>query len=105
MISLNPHYAFRDNNILYVSIGAEHVGEFKIDEGYDVVDMFAASLVEDMQNLDALSLLPGKLTLNTLENALNEISIEDEHGNKEAEWTEIFHDSIKCKFLLKNRSF
>lgn len=107
MISILPEHAppGRESSKYSLLVAGDKVGVFHEESGEDTLEQFAESMLNDIKNLESLELLPGKLTLDTLDAALDHMEVVDCYEKYSQYWTDMFRDTVKLKFLLKNDTF
>jgi len=108
MISIHPDYSIPNDTAkeFTLMVIGDEILDFEEYEGYNVIDTYTDALLLDLEELESMQLLPGKLTLQNIDVALKHMKIVyTVSGGTNDEWTNVLHDTIKIKFLLQKNNF
>lgn len=102
MISILPEHAPPSNDTMKLSliIADDSVVDFTEEHAMDILSEYAEWMVQDINSMESMKLLPGKITIESLNIALKFIVVEDQYGNENKHWTNTYHNLVRIKFML-----
>lgn len=103
MISILPEHAPPGSDIgkLTLVVADDELATFTHDTAMETLTEYADWLVRDIVDLEIMKLIPGQITLESLNIALNFIYINDYYGNEDKHWTNTYHNLVRIKFMLQ----
>lgn len=105
MISILPEHAPPGSNIgkLTLVVADDVIANFTASEAMETLTEYASWLVRDITDLELMKLVPGEITLESLNIALNFIVITDYYGEEDKHWTNTYHNLVRIKFMLQKQ--
>jgi len=97
-----PEHAPPGSNIgkLSLVVAEDELIQFDAEDAMETLTEYADLMIKDIMDLELMKLIPGEITLDSLNVALNFIVVNDYYGDEDPHWTNTYHNLIRIKFML-----